>query len=256
VFAERVIAQTVQQRLPGQLLAWVRRTLGVPLEVWGLGLAVAAALLLTVLPALRATQSAVPEPAALDVRPFPTKTEAAPPGTAGAVDEGQLGARETNHHQLPRVGVGRGVAGGEGEAPPAVEEVAPVDQAPPPPPQPADAVLPTYDNTQRWVVATDDPAAKRELLALLAKWGGGRVTDAYGNDVQTKTRLSGQEDFVVAIDEKDLNVFQDDLERSRLGAAITGSPAASPDALIDGHGRIWIVVSLEWTRDEQGTAAP
>ena len=82
-FEARTLARVERERIPGLRLARVRRPLGVPLEVWGLGLAAAAALVVTVLPTLGTRDSVLPEPAAFQVRPLP-ELRIVPPGSAGA----------------------------------------------------------------------------------------------------------------------------------------------------------------------------
>ena len=134
-FEARVLARTERERIPGLRLAWVRRPLGVPIEVWGLGLAVAAALVVTVLPTLRGGQpEEPPEPAALDVRPFP-KTESAvpPPGSSAAPGD------DKDHTQLLNRGRTSGNVGGgtADEGPTQAEDVVPIE--PPAPPHPPES---------------------------------------------------------------------------------------------------------------------
>jgi hypothetical protein len=251
-FEARTLARVERERIPGLRLAWVRRPLGVPLEVWGLGLAAAAALVVTVLPTLATRRSELPEPAAIEVRPLPEpKATVEPPGNESTNGDAGIGEASADHRQVARPWAS-GNVGGAGEAPdaapPLVDEIAVAPAGPPPPPP--DVVLPSYAGTQHWVVMSDDPAAKRDLLALLARHG---VTDAHGHEIQSSARIAGTEDLIVVIAGNDLHALQSDLE-TRLGRLeFTETPLGSEDVL--SNGTVKVVISLSW-KSEQGTAAP
>jgi hypothetical protein len=251
-FEERTLARVERERIPGLRLAWMRRPLGVPIEVWGLGLAAAAALVVTVLPTLGTRDSELPEPAAFDVRPLPEPKVEPPAGTSSAGDAGIGEAMGDHKGQIARPWASNNVGGVAEEqapdaAPPGTDEFLTAPDPPPPP----DVVLPSYVGTQRWVAASDDPAAKRDLLALLSPFG--TVTDAYGRTVQSSTRMAGSEDLIVELDAGELYAFQNALE-DRLGRLeFTESPVGSQEALTSKT--VHVVISLTW-KSEQGTAAP
>jgi negative regulator of sigma E activity len=242
-FRERVLAR-VEREHPRRagLAAWMRRPFGVPLEGWTLAAAVAAVLILTVLPALRRAPEPVGgEPAAIEVRPFPqadgtsvpTVDGTAPPSaTPATTPEQTANAKPVAPVQaLELLGTAEVTQPSEG---------ATMEIAGPALPQ-RSLVLDSYTGRQRIVARVTDPNMKQTVRAYLVRWGA--ATDVDGAEIQGGAMTSAREDLLVTIPQDELYAFTNGMQQlRRQGIDVQWDEG---EGLVPGDAVVRVAVTLE-----------